>query len=108
MGSVSLLKREYLAAPPTTTLRLAAYYPINYGTSVQMLDCVGLHDIEMFVGAEEPYIPGWHRCPVSSWAKRIRQWRRRLSSERVGVELAASSASRCRDKASCPTHLWKL
>ena len=52
-----------------------------------MRDCVGFHDIEMFVGAEKPYIPGWHLRYRSLLGLRpeIRNKRGGQSSERVGV-----------------------
>lgn len=60
MRNVSPLERKHLPALLTATLNLAADDPMNLDTIIHMRDCVGLHDIEMLVGAEKPNIPGWH------------------------------------------------
>lgn len=58
--NITLPERKYLAAPLTTTLRLAVHGPMNRGRSIKMRNCIGLHDIEMLVGAKKPYVTVWH------------------------------------------------
>ena len=58
MRNIALLERVRLAA--LLALGLSVPDPLNQGGRIQMLNFVGSHYIEMFVGAEKPYISGWH------------------------------------------------
>lgn len=58
--NITLSERKYPAALLTTTLSLAVNGPMNRGRNIRMRNCIGLHDIEMLVGAKKPYVPAWH------------------------------------------------
>ena len=58
MRNIALLERVHLAA--LLALGLSVPDPLNQDRRTQMLNFVGSHYIEMFVGAEKPDISGWH------------------------------------------------
>ncbi len=64
MRNVALLKRERLTALLTGSLAIPD--PLNHDGSIRMLNFVRRHDIEMFVGAEKPYISGRHYAALTS------------------------------------------
>lgn len=69
-----------------------------------MRDCIGLHDIEMLVGAKKPYIPVWHSGSSKLLALRELKERRRrhLQNPFSGAVLTASWHTSQEPKASFP------
>ena len=110
MRNVCLSERKCLATQPTTTLSLAAHYPINQEPIIHMRDCVGLHDIEMVGGAEKPNISGKHCSALRSLALDLEEHKGGGQfSERVGVSCDRLPVhARIRPKANSSAHFLEL